>query len=140
MTLPSSWFDSKMAYTADEMYAGDGYHSGEAQVLSDFLHGKLNKQEAAKRIAAAIINERSPSQEVYRLWALLSDALVELSDSDRPKTLDLLAEIRTLPPAFDIQRPHLPGFGCMWYDLYKSTYMEVMESVYSIQSTKIRSV
>ena len=109
-----------MAYTADEMYAGDGCHPDEAQALSDYLYGKFNEQEATKKITAAIINETSPSQETYRLWGLLSEALVELSDRDQQKTLDLLAKIRTLPPASDIQWAHLPGFGSMWCDLYKS--------------------
>jgi hypothetical protein len=109
-----------MAYTTDEMYAGDGCHPDEAQALSDYLHGKFNEQETAERITAAIINETSPSQETYRLWGLLSEALVELSDRDQHKTLDLLAEIRTLPPTSDIQWTQLPGFSSMWYDLYKS--------------------
>jgi hypothetical protein len=79
----SAWFDSKMAYTADEMYAGDGCHPDEAQALSDYLHGKRCEQEAAKRITVVIVNEKIPSQETNRLWALLSEALVELSDSNR---------------------------------------------------------
>ena len=82
MTPRSAWFDSKMAYTADEMYAGDGCHPDEAQALSDYLHGNINEEEAAERITAAIVNEKIPSQETYRLWALLSEALVELSDGD----------------------------------------------------------
>ena len=82
MAPPSAWFDSKMAYTADDMYAGDGCHPDEAQALSDYLHEKINEEEAAKKITAAIVNETNPSQETYRLWALLSEALVELSDTD----------------------------------------------------------
>ena len=82
MPPPSAWFDLEMAYTADEIYAGDGCHPDEAQALSDYLYGEFSEQEAAKRITAAIVNERIPSQETYRLWALLSEALVELSDGD----------------------------------------------------------
>ena len=103
MAQPSAWFNSKMAYTADGMYTGDGCHADEAQALSDYLLGKYNEQEAAKRIIAAIINEKIPSQKTYRHRALLSEALVELSDRDRQKTLNLLAQIRTLPPALGIQ-------------------------------------
>jgi hypothetical protein len=119
MTPPSAWFDSKMAYTADEMYAGNGCHPDEAQALSDYLRGHLTKFEAAQRITAAIVSEKSPSQATYRLWGLLSEALVELSDEDRHKTLDLLEAIRTLSPAIDIDWAELPGFGNMWYDLYR---------------------
>jgi len=117
MAPHSAWFDSKMAYTADEMHAGDGCHPDEAQALSDYLYGKFSEQEAAKRITAAIVNEEIPSQETYRLWTLLSEALVELSDGDRHRTLDLLAQIRTLPPASGIQWAQLPGLASMWYDL-----------------------
>jgi hypothetical protein len=45
--------------------------------------------------------------------------LVDLSDEDRHRTLDLLAEIRKLPHASDMQGFRLPGFGSMWYDLYR---------------------
>jgi hypothetical protein len=113
MTPPSPWFDAKMAYTADEMYAGDGCHPDEAQALSDYLRGNLTEAEAAKRIIAATVNETSPSQETYRLWVLLSEALVELSDRNQQKTLDLIAQIQALSPASDIQRAYLPAFASM---------------------------
>jgi hypothetical protein len=48
MTPPSSWFDSKMAYTADGMYAGECWRHDEAEALSDYLRGNLTKSEAAK--------------------------------------------------------------------------------------------
>lgn len=47
MTPPSAWFDSKMAYTADEMYAGDGCLPDEAQALNDYLRGDVTEPEAA---------------------------------------------------------------------------------------------
>lgn len=99
------------------MYAGNGCHPDEAQALSDYLHEKCCEQEAAKRIKVVIVNEKIPSQETYRLWALLSEALVELSDSNRRRTLDLLAYIRTLPPASGIQWAQLPVSASMWHDL-----------------------
>jgi hypothetical protein len=109
-----------MAYTSDDMNAGDGCHLDEAQALTDYLRGDLTQPEAAKRTTEAIANETSPSQETYRLWALSSEALVELSDRDRQMTLDILAQIWTLPPAPDIQWAHLSGFASMWYDLNKA--------------------
>lgn len=42
---------------------------------------------------------------------------MELSDGDRHRTLDLLAQVRTLPPASGIHWARLPGFASMWYDL-----------------------
>lgn len=102
-TPSSSWFNSKMAYIANEVTAGDGCHP-----------------DAAKKVTVAIANETSPSQENYRLWALSSEALVELSDRDRQMTLDLLAQIRELPSASDIRWDYLTGFSSMRYDLNKA--------------------
>ncbi|GAB7322533.1 hypothetical protein MBLNU13_g03457t1 [Cladosporium sp. NU13] len=118
-----------MACTADEMYAGDGCHPDEAQALSDYLHGIYSEQETAKRTTAAIVNEKIPSQETYRLWALLSEALVELSESDRQKTLDLLAHIRTLPSALDCTYMEGSGLGCLIWKAQMSSgeYMRPLD-------------
>jgi hypothetical protein len=66
MAPSSAWFDSKMAYTPEEMYAGDGCHPDEAQALSDYLRGQFTVLEAAERITAAIVSEKIPPQESYR--------------------------------------------------------------------------
>ena len=66
MAPPSAWFDPKMAFTVEEMYAGDCCHPDEAQALSDYLRGRFNKQKAA------IVDKEIPSQKTYRIWALQS--------------------------------------------------------------------
>jgi hypothetical protein len=119
MTPPSAWFDSKMAYTAKELQEGDGCHPDEAQALSDYLRGSITCEETSKRITAAILNEKDPSEELYRLWGLLSEAMVELGEETRDKTIDLLAEIQILPPAHGVQWAELPGFASMWDTLYR---------------------
>lgn len=118
MAPPSAWFDSQMAYTTKELEDGDGCHPHEAQALSDYLHGISSSHETATKITAAILNEKTPSEELYRLWGLLCEALVELSVEDRHKTMDLLLQIQALSPTLGIEWSQLPGFGNMWADLY----------------------
>jgi hypothetical protein len=89
MAPHSAWFDSKMAYTTKELQNGDGCHPDEAQALSDYLRSVIPCNEASKRITAAILNEKDPPEELYRLWGLLSEAMVELGEEARDKTIDL---------------------------------------------------
>jgi hypothetical protein len=119
MTPPSAWFDSKMAYTAKELQDGDGCHPDEAQALSDYLRGVISCTETSKRITAAILNEKNPPEELYRLWALLSEAMIEVGEEARDETIDLLAQIKALPPARDVQWAELSGFASMWDTLYR---------------------
>lgn len=119
--MPSSqtWLDSKIAFTAEELRLGDGCHQDEAQALSDYLGDSISKEEAASRITAPILIEDTPHEETYRLWALLSEAIVELSAADRHKTLDLLSQIQALPRTSSIDWARLPGFASMWDTLYR---------------------
>lgn len=118
--VPSpEWFDSKTGATLDAVKAGDGCHPDEARALSDYLSGSISTDETATRITASLLQESNPQEELYRLWSLLCEAMVELSDNDRHKTLDLLSQIQSLPPASAISWAKLPGFGSMWDSLYR---------------------
>lgn len=117
MAPPAAWFDSQMAYTTKELQDGDGCHPDEAQALSDYLRGISSSHETATKITAAILNENNPSEELYRLWGLLCEAVVELSEEDRHKTMDLLVQIQALPTTLGIEWAGLPGLGNMWADL-----------------------
>jgi hypothetical protein len=119
MAPHSAWFDSKMAYTTKELQNGDGCHPDEAQALSDYLRSVIPCNEASKRITAAILNEKDPPEELYRLWGLLSEAMVELGEEARDKTIDLLAQIQGLPPSHGVHWAGLPGFASMWDTLYR---------------------
>lgn len=119
MPPSQTWFDSKIAFTAEELRIGDGCHQDEAQALSDYLSGSISKEEAASRITAPILNEATPHEETYRLWALLSEALVELSAEDRHKMFDLLSQIQALPRTPSVNWAQLPGFASMWDTLYR---------------------
>lgn len=68
---------------------------------------------------APVLNETMPHEEIYRLWALLCEALVELSAEDRHKTLDLLSQIQALPRTPSTDWAQLPGFASMWDTLYR---------------------
>jgi hypothetical protein len=119
MSCSPVWLDSKIARTADALKAGDGCHPEEAQALSDYLHSSITKEQAAERITGRLINEPRPKEETYRVWALICEALVELSPKDRPRILELLSQIQALPPKFGIQWAELPGFASMWDTLYR---------------------
>ena len=117
MAPPQAWFDSQTAPTPEALSAGDGCHPDEAHALSDYLNSSITAAEAARRITAPILNEPNPAEELYRLWALLSDGMVEMTADDRQKIVDLLAHIESLPPAPGIEWADLPGFGGMWDSL-----------------------
>jgi hypothetical protein len=110
------WINSQAVEDGFALAAGDGCHHEEAKALGDYLSGNLLVQEAAERIVTPVLREADPPSELYRLWGLLSDALVELT-GDRQKILDLLAAIQSLPPHTCIDWSQLPGFGHMWSDL-----------------------
>jgi hypothetical protein len=110
------WINSQAVEDGFALAAGDGCHHEEAKALGDYLSGNLLVQEAAERIVTPVLREADPPSELYRLWGLLSDALVELTD-DRQKILDLLAAVQSLPPHTRIDWSQLPGFGNMWSDL-----------------------
>lgn len=116
---PQAWFESKAAPTAEAVAAGDGCHPDEAQALADYLNGAVSIHEAAKRITSPILAEADPPQETYRLWGLLCEALVELNDEERHKTLDLLSAIQSLPSSSALAWSRLTGFASMWDTLYR---------------------
>lgn len=118
MLSRTDWIQSQVAGDRDALLAGDGCHHGEAKTLSDYLSGLLSTQEAAKNIASPVLGEADPHSELYRLWGLLSDALVELPD-DQEKTLDLLAAIQSSPTTACIDWSHLEGFGHMFSDSHR---------------------
>lgn len=114
------WYQSKTAPTKDALVAGDGCHPHEADALRNYLDGNYSTQEAAKKITEPILSETNPKENHYRLWTLLCDALVELSDEECQKTIELLVAIEQLPSNKEsIEWKGLPGFGNMWHDLYQ---------------------
>jgi hypothetical protein len=119
MSCSPVWIDSKIAFTIDALKAGDGCHPEEAQALSNYLHSSIIKEQAAERITRRLLDEPRPAEETYRVWALICEALVELSPKDRPRILELLSQIQALPPKFGIQWANLPGFASMWDTLYR---------------------
>jgi hypothetical protein len=116
MLSRTDWVESQAAVDDSALTAGDGCHQEEAKALCNYLSGSLLVQAAAERIVSHVLREADARSQLYRLWGLLSDALVELTD-DRQKILDLLAAIQSLPPHTCIDWSQLPGFGHMWSDL-----------------------
>ena len=110
MSSRKDWIQSQVAVDSDALAAGDGSHQEEAKALDDYLSDLLGTQEAAIKITSPVLGEKDPPSELYRLWGLLSDALVELAD-DQEKIIDLLAAIQSLPSTPGIDWSQLMGFG-----------------------------
>ncbi|KAF5019808.1 hypothetical protein F66182_8177 [Fusarium sp. NRRL 66182] len=117
MSIRTKWIMNQVAPTIQELGDGDGCHIDEAISLINYLDQNLDLETAAGEITAAVLQEDAPREEIYRLWALLAEALVHLED-DRGRLLALLAEIQNLPPSDALRWYQLPGFGNMWSDLY----------------------
>ncbi|CAD0095607.1 unnamed protein product [Aureobasidium mustum] len=117
MVSRTDWIHSQVAVDRDALVAGDGCHQEEAKALDDYLSGLLNTQDAAIKITSPVLGEGDPPSELYRLWGLLSNALVELAD-DQAKILDLLAAIQALPTT-SIDWTKLEGFGHMFSDMHR---------------------
>lgn len=126
--MSDAWFTEKLA---PDGVAEDGCHPDEAQALKDYYHQKTNAKEAAQAITRPIEDSKDPGDNLYRLWALLIDALVELPGPQIPALIQLLDAIQQLPepdltgrltentPADGFLWRELPGFGHMWADTYK---------------------
>lgn len=114
-----TWFEGKIADTLDAARNGDGCHPEEANALSDYLTGLVSTKETARTITAPILVEEDPPQYLFRLWSLLSEAMVELDEDDRRKTIDLLSQIKELEPMSGMVWVELKGFASMWFDLYR---------------------
>jgi hypothetical protein len=104
------WINSQAAIDASALAAEDGCNHEEVNALSDYLSDSIGVQEAAENIVSPVLREADPSSELYRLWGLLSNTLVELKE-DRKTLIDLLAAIQSLPPHTCIDWSHLADFG-----------------------------
>src|SRR3546814_11170539 len=82
--------DGEVASDMSAMHAGDGCHPEEGQALKDYLSGKASPEEASQNLVVQILSEEVPSDEIYRVWALLSGALVETEERDRKKRYELI--------------------------------------------------
>jgi hypothetical protein len=139
--MSDAWFIEKIA---PDGVPEDGCHPDEASALKAFLNKQTSAPEAAHAITRAIEASAKPSDNLYRLWGLLIDALVELPDTQTPALVSLLDAIQRLPePADSAGRRRgaitdddtpadaddddddgflwrvLPNFGHMWADEHK---------------------
>lgn len=129
--MSDEWFKSKIA-PADA--PEDGCHPDEAKALQEYYHKKLNVQEAAQALARPIESTESPYDNLYRLWGLLIDALVELPEREISNLVQLLDAIQQLPepsltktqtgsaPSEGSFWRGLPRFGHMWADEHKQDH------------------
>lgn len=126
--MSDAWFNEKIV---PDGVAEDGCHPDEAQALKDYCHKRTNANEAAQAITQPIEGSKDPGANLWRLWSLLIDALVEPPPTQTPALIQLLAAIQQLPepdltgrltentPADGHLWRNLPGFGHMWADVHK---------------------
>lgn len=129
--MSDEWFEGKIA-TADA--PEDGCHPDEAKALQDYYHKKVTAQEAAQALTRPIESSENPYDNLYRLWGLLIDALVELPETEISNLVQLLDAIQRLPNPNLTERQTgnassegsfwrgLPRFGHMWADEHKQDH------------------
>lgn len=122
MLTTEEWIDGEVASDMSAMYAGDGCHPEEGQALKDYLSGKASPEEASHNLVAQILSKEVPRDEIYRVWALLSGALVETEERDRTKMYELIGAIQQVPEHDGIDFKSLSGFHSMWDTLYRMFY------------------
>ena len=127
--MSDAWFKEQI--TPDGL-AEDGCHPDEAQALQAYLNNKSTPQESALAITQPILSSEDPNADLHRLWNLLQDALVELSETHIPPLIILLQAIQDLPDPKLASKPTesaprkvdftwkgLPNFGHLWADVHK---------------------
>lgn len=128
INMSDAWFNEKIA---PESLPEDGCHPDEAQALKDYYHKRTTAKEAAQAITRLIEDSKDPGDNLYRLWGLLIDALIELPATQIPSLVQLLDAIQKLPePDLTGRRTEnahaegflwreLSSFGHMWADEHK---------------------
>ncbi|KAI3321819.1 hypothetical protein HD806DRAFT_502029 [Xylariaceae sp. AK1471] len=127
--MSEAWFAHQLAPDGNPT---DGCHPNEAQALKAYLSGHSTPSQAAEAITNPISHSSDPDDDLPRLWAFLSNALLDLPLPTIPLLIALLRAIEALPPPdfsalSEASRPAhgqlwrgLPGFGHFWADEYPS--------------------
>ena len=127
--MSDAWFTW---HTAPDGDPEDGCDPQEAAALKDYIHSAtVSPETAARRITLPVTNEPETvrkgqsSDNLYRLWSLIIDALSDLPEH-RPKVVKLLQAIQKLPTPdrkdYDAKQrqiswAELPNFASLWSDL-----------------------
>ena len=133
--MSDEWFQEKIAPDSD---TEDGCHPPAAQALKAYLRHQTDAKSGAQSMTQPIITATNPRDELWRLWTLLEDALVELPESEIDNLLHLIKAIEDLPePDFSALPPNhhpphgklwkeLPGFGHLWSDGYQGGLQNIL--------------
>lgn len=129
--MSDEWFKSKIA-PADA--PEDGCHPDEAKALQDYYHKQVSAEEAAQALTRPIESLENSYDNLYRLWGLLIDALMELPEREISNLVQLLDAIQRLPNPNLTEKQtgsaasegsfwrELPRFGHMWADEHKQDH------------------
>ena len=126
-TVLDEWFKGKIA-PADA--PEDGCRPEEAIALHDYYHQKSTAQEAALSITRPVQLTEKPYDNLYSLWGLLIDALMEFPKSGTMEVVKLLSAIQDLPSSDSTSDQQsstfswagLPRFAHMWADEHKQDH------------------
>lgn len=138
-TADDEWFVCKTAPIDDE--EDTGCHPDEAAALKAYLASKTTSAQASRLITARISSAEEPIDHVYRLWALLCDALFELPEHT-DALVELLVSIAALPDSKTSSGEEhgfwrvLPLFGHMWADEHKQGHWR---SALAVSDPRLRS-
>jgi hypothetical protein len=117
-----AWLQEETAKSPEEIENGDGRHPDEVQALRSFLNDDITASEAARALTLPLTLEADPRSQLYRIWGLLADAIVEHGQEVGQKLVDVLAAVQKLPKTVtastEIDWSQLPGFGHMWFDCH----------------------
>jgi len=112
------WLAFYLTDPPNEQTADDDIPFCHSRVLALYLDGSIDADTAADQITAPIPAAGDAGQELFTLWALLGQAMVE-SPADRGKVLDLLRAIRSLPTTTNVNWQDLPLFDRIWYEWHR---------------------
>lgn len=127
--MSDAWFKWQIA---PDGVAEDGCHPDEAQALQSYLNNETTPQEAAQAITQPILSSENRVDDLYGLWGLFQNALLELSETHVEPLIILLQAIQdlpdpdlsakpteTAPPKYGFTWKGLPHFVNSWADMYK---------------------
>lgn len=129
--MSDEWFKCKIA-PADA--PEDGCRPDEAKALQNYYHKQVSAEEAAQALTRPVESLENSYDNLYRLWGLLIDALMELPEREISNLVQLLDAIQRLPkpnltekqtgsaPSEGSLWRGLPRFGHMWADEHKQDH------------------
>ena len=118
--IDDAWFDAQIAPDDDP---DEGNPRDEVQALKEYYYKKTTAEQAASAIVQPVLNSSDPDEELYPLWNLLIEALIEWPEAQIPALIQLLSAMEELPEPDVTGWPKKPWQGRpVWRKLYQFNY------------------